>query len=213
MAGRGSWVRCEKVPRLDESRTSGREALRPISPSTPGTIGICLPRQRCGPSSTHLSIRPLDDFIARETASRDNRLDGQRYCPLFLSYYAEPRLNHMAIKRSHRDSVSEDEHSTSYSRETSVDIKIIHLDSDEAVSDHAAVMKCSLPPHEPLTFASFEEHHVHYQQVHMNRCSECQKNFPDQHYLHLHIAEYHDPINAAKRDQGEKTVCHGLLLS
>ncbi|CAA9960866.1 hypothetical protein PTMSG1_04250 [Pyrenophora teres f. maculata] len=111
----------------------------------------------------------------------------------------------MGIKRSHRDSVSEDERSTPYSRETSVDIKIIHLDADSAVSDDSAVMKCSLPPHEPLTFASFEEHDVHYQQVHMNRCSECQKNFPDQHYLHLHIAEYHDPINAAKRDQGDKT--------
>ncbi|CAN9095369.1 unnamed protein product [Alternaria alternata] len=109
----------------------------------------------------------------------------------------------MGIKRSHRDSSSSD--STPYSRETSVDIKIVHLDTESAISDEPTIMKCSLPPHEPLAFASIEDHDVHYQQVHMNRCSECHKNFPDQHYLHLHIAEYHDPINAAKRDQGEKT--------
>ncbi|KAF5849272.1 hypothetical protein GGP41_006176 [Bipolaris sorokiniana] len=111
----------------------------------------------------------------------------------------------MGVKRSHRDSSSPDAHSTSYSREASVDIKIVQLDADSAVSHEHAVMKCSLPPHDPLTFASIEEHDVHYHQFHMNRCSECHKNFPDQHYLHLHIAEYHDPINAAKRDQGEKT--------
>jgi hypothetical protein len=110
----------------------------------------------------------------------------------------------MGIKRSHRDSSSSD--STPYSRETSVDIKIVHLDTESAISDEPTIMKCSLPPHEPLSFNSIEDHDVHYQQVHMNRCSECHKNFPDQHYLHLHIAEYHDPINAAKRDQGEKTV-------
>lgn len=74
--------------------------------------------------------------------------------------------------------------------------------------DHPAtvVMNCSLPPHGPLTFASFEDYDVHYHKTHMNRCSDCHKNFPDQHFLHLHIAENHDPINAAKKDRGEKTV-------
>jgi hypothetical protein len=110
------------------------------------------------------------------------------------------------MKRSHRDSSSSDERSTPFSRDTSVDIKIVHLDAHSAVSDEPAVMKCSLPPHEPLTFSSFEDHEVHYQKTHVNRCSECQKNFPDEHFMHLHIAEYHDPINAAKRDQGERTV-------
>ncbi|KAF2683674.1 hypothetical protein K458DRAFT_260054, partial [Lentithecium fluviatile CBS 122367] len=112
----------------------------------------------------------------------------------------------MGVKRSRHDSVSSSEDPQSpVSREQSVDVKIVHLDADSAVSDHPAVMKCSLPPHGPLTFASFEEYDVHYQKTHMNRCSECHKNFPDEHFLHLHIAENHDPINAAKRDQGEKT--------
>jgi hypothetical protein len=117
----------------------------------------------------------------------------------------------MGIKRSRRDSVSSSEDpSTPLSREQSVDVKIVHLDASSAVSDKPAVMRCSLPPHQTLTFASFEEYDVHYQKTHMNRCSECQKNFPDEHFLHLHIAENHDPINAAKRDRGEKTV--GLLF-
>ncbi|KAH6085496.1 hypothetical protein HBI67_000990 [Parastagonospora nodorum] len=98
-----------------------------------------------------------------------------------------------------------EESSKPYSREQSADIKIVHLDSESAVSDLPTVMRCSLPPHEPLSFDSFDAYDVHYQKTHMNRCSECQKNFPDEHFLHLHIAENHDPINASKRDKGEKT--------
>jgi hypothetical protein len=110
-------------------------------------------------------------------------------------------------KRSREDSVSSSEGpNTPYSREQSVDIKIVHLDADSAISDQPAVMRCSLPPHQPLSFESFEAYDVHYQKTHTNRCSECQKNFPDEHFLHLHIAENHDPINDAKRDQGERTV-------
>ncbi|CAO2652443.1 Nn.00g007260.m01.CDS01 [Neocucurbitaria sp. VM-36] len=112
----------------------------------------------------------------------------------------------MGVKRSHRDSVSSSEDSsTPYLCEQSVDSKIAHVDADSAISDQAAVMRCSLPPHEPLSFTSFEDYDVHYQKTHMNRCSECHKNFPDEHLLLLHIAEYHDPIVAGKRDQGEKT--------
>lgn len=83
---------------------------------------------------------------------------------------------------------------------------MVQLDTDTALRDHPAVMTCSLPPHGPLSFTSFEDYDVHYQKSHMNRCSDCQRNFPDQHFLGLHIAENHDPINAAKRDRGEKTV-------
>jgi hypothetical protein len=84
----------------------------------------------------------------------------------------------MGTKRSRQDSVSSSESSKPFSREQSADIKFVHLDSDSAVSSHNAV----------------------------NRCSECHKNFPDEHFLHLHIGENHDPINEAKRDKGEKTV-------
>ncbi|KAF2816092.1 uncharacterized protein BDZ99DRAFT_458004 [Mytilinidion resinicola] len=66
-------------------------------------------------------------------------------------------------------------------------------------------MKCLLPPHQPLDFTSFEDYEVHYQKAHVNRCQECHKNFPSDHYLGLHIAENHDPLNEIKRSRGEKT--------
>jgi hypothetical protein len=104
----------------------------------------------------------------------------------------------MGTKRSRQSSVSSSDSSqpSSYSR----------IGSSSAISSHHAVMRCSLPPHEPLSFDSFDAYDVHYQQSHMNRCSECLNNFPDEHFLHLHIAENHDPINESKRDNGEKTV-------
>ncbi|KAF2138145.1 uncharacterized protein K452DRAFT_201796, partial [Aplosporella prunicola CBS 121167] len=65
-------------------------------------------------------------------------------------------------------------------------------------------MKCLLPPHEPLSFPTYTEYDVHYQKHHTNRCLECRRNFPSTHYLNLHIAENHDPINEARKAKGEK---------
>ncbi|KAL2013586.1 hypothetical protein VTN00DRAFT_1111 [Thermoascus crustaceus] len=68
------------------------------------------------------------------------------------------------------------------------------------------VMRCSLPPHkETFSFPSYEEYEVHYMQAHVNRCSECGKNFPTDLFLNLHIEENHDPLIAARRERGEKT--------
>ncbi|KAJ5181067.1 Zinc finger C2H2 [Penicillium cf. griseofulvum] len=68
------------------------------------------------------------------------------------------------------------------------------------------VMHCSLPPHrETLLFTSYEDYEVHYLQSHVNRCSECSKNFPTGHLLNLHIEENHDPLAAARRARGDKT--------
>jgi hypothetical protein len=68
-------------------------------------------------------------------------------------------------------------------------------------------MKCSLPPHhETLAFPTFEEFEIHYAKVHANRCSECRKNFPTEHFLGLHISENHDPLVEARRAKEEKTV-------
>ncbi|KAJ5223600.1 Zinc finger C2H2 [Penicillium chermesinum] len=67
------------------------------------------------------------------------------------------------------------------------------------------VMQCSLPPHELLSFASYDAYEVHYLQVHVNRCSQCGRNFPTGHFLNLHIEENHDPLVAALKERGEKT--------
>ncbi|KAK4997740.1 hypothetical protein LTR66_002905 [Elasticomyces elasticus] len=66
------------------------------------------------------------------------------------------------------------------------------------------IMRCSLPPHEPLDFGTYADYEVHYKQTHSNRCLECGNNFPTDHYLNLHIAENHDPLNEARRERGDK---------
>lgn len=83
--------------------------------------------------------------------------------------------------------------------------KLQHLDTPGSIAGGRARIVCSLPPHQPHEFATYIEHETHYRKFHTNRCHECQKNFPSDHYLDLHIAENHDPLNDAKRDKGEKT--------
>lgn len=78
---------------------------------------------------------------------------------------------------------------------------------DTADSAAAEVMRCSLPPHrETFSFQSYVDYEVHYRQAHVNRCAECGKNFPTERFLELHIEENHDPLTAAKRERGDKTV-------
>lgn len=69
----------------------------------------------------------------------------------------------------------------------------------------ASTMECLLPPHKPLSFATYAEYESHYHQAHTNRCTECKSNFPTSQFLDLHIAEHHDPMLASKRESGEKT--------
>lgn len=73
-------------------------------------------------------------------------------------------------------------------------------------------MKCSLPPHhDTISFSTFEDFEVHYSQFHCNRCSNCRRNFPTEHFLLLHIGENHDPLNEARRAKGEKTVLSQII--
>lgn len=85
-------------------------------------------------------------------------------------------------------------------------VKYVHVDAADNPTPPPAVMKCNLPPHRPLEFASYEEYDVHYQKAHVNRCSECNKNLPSEQILNLHLAEIHDPINDARKARGEKIV-------
>lgn len=75
------------------------------------------------------------------------------------------------------------------------------------------IMRCSLQPHkETLTFSTYDDYESHYLKTHVNRCSECGKNFPTQHILDIHIEENHDPLILARRDRGEKTVSNIPIL-
>ena len=89
--------------------------------------------------------------------------------------------------------------------------KIQQLDSDSPDSSGEALqeiqMKCSLPPHkETLSFPDLESFEVHYRKTHLNRCMECRKNLPTDHFLNLHIEENHDAIVSIRKERGEKTV-------
>ncbi|ORY16489.1 hypothetical protein BCR34DRAFT_476315 [Clohesyomyces aquaticus] len=67
------------------------------------------------------------------------------------------------------------------------------------------VIRCHLPPHKPVEFKTYEQYERHCRTVHSNRCSACGLNFPDEHYLALHISEKHDPLEDSRRSRGEKT--------
>lgn len=91
--------------------------------------------------------------------------------------------------------------------------KILQLDSPSGQAQPSTEMRCSLPPHrQTLVFASYEEYEVHYNKSHVNRCMECRKNFPTEHFLNLHIEENHDALVSVKRERGEKTVSISMLL-
>lgn len=83
-------------------------------------------------------------------------------------------------------------------------VKYVHVDAANASAPNPTVMKCQLPGHRPLEFPSYGEYDIHYQKTHMNRCSECDKNFPSELILNLHLAEIHNPINEARKARGEK---------
>lgn len=75
-------------------------------------------------------------------------------------------------------------------------------------------IRCTLPPHRPMSFFTQSDYETHYLKDHVNRCDACGKNFPTEHYLNLHIAENHDPINEVLKQKDERIVllCFSLLL-
>lgn len=70
---------------------------------------------------------------------------------------------------------------------------------------------CTLPPlcsSSPKSFATSEALTSHYSTHHAHVCSapRCNKIFPSEHFLDLHLREFHDPIVALQRENGSKTV-------
>ncbi|KAH8821667.1 hypothetical protein F5884DRAFT_817060 [Xylogone sp. PMI_703] len=110
-------------------------------------------------------------------------------------------------KRSREDFEPRFEASDSFDDKTSISPKLLHLDleSGEELSQ-TSQMRCSLPPHRDMfSFTSYEDYEVHYNKFHVNRCVECHKNFPTNHFLNLHIEESHDPLILVRRERGDKT--------
>ena len=66
-------------------------------------------------------------------------------------------------------------------------------------------MQCNLPGHPPLVLVTPAEFEAHYARDHTNQCIACKANLPSPWMLELHHQERHDPMVAARRDNGEKT--------
>lgn len=116
-------------------------------------------------------------------------------------------------KRPRRDSADSElsvpilTHQEAPGRRSSSMTPAAKISSSSTEQPRAMTMHCSLPPHrETVQFASYDEYETHYLQIHVNRCSECARNFPTLHFLSIHIEENHDPLILARRDRGEKTV-------
>ena len=109
-------------------------------------------------------------------------------------------------------STSEPDSST-FDAPVPIERTVKYVQTVDAPEIRRSKMKCSLPPHqEVLSFDTFEDFEVHYAKAHANRCSECRRNFPTEHFLTLHIGENHDPLRAAKSARGEKTVGYPFSL-
>jgi len=88
--------------------------------------------------------------------------------------------------------------------------KVSELDPSETRPDPSSSMTCHLHG-KKVTFSSYEEYEAHYNKEHVNRCLECRKNFPSEHFLNLHIEECHDSFVKVRREKGEHTA--SLTLS
>ena len=105
-----------------------------------------------------------------------------------------------------QDLVQDDQHANAV-RDSQNPSKYVQVNTPAAPCiPQESVLCCSLPPHQPVEFESLDEYEIHYNQQHVNRCFTCHRNFPTEHYLGLHIAENHDPINESKKAMGEKIV-------
>ena len=84
-------------------------------------------------------------------------------------------------------------------------------DSSTSLTPSQSAFTCSLPPlcsGSPKSFATSEALTSHYSTHHAHVCSapRCNKIFPSEHFLDLHLREFHDPIVALQRENGSKTV-------
>ncbi|KAF1985148.1 hypothetical protein K402DRAFT_334902 [Aulographum hederae CBS 113979] len=85
--------------------------------------------------------------------------------------------------------------------------KIVHHSKSNALDagENGRPITCHYPGHPPWRFYALEDYELHVKQRHTHICHECEKNFPTSHILELHLAEFHDPFNALKRERGDKT--------
>lgn len=86
------------------------------------------------------------------------------------------------------------------------------IEDDEALLDTGnvspvsapIVVYCDLIPCRHKSFSNSLEYESHYMNNHQHKCLSCKSTFPNERFLNLHIAEFHDPFNAIRKERGEK---------
>lgn len=69
-----------------------------------------------------------------------------------------------------------------------------------------ASIECSLPPclYVRPRFSNSEEYELHVLTLHSFICKECNKRFPSEKILEIHIDENHNPFFVIQREKGHK---------
>ncbi|CAG8446313.1 12535_t:CDS:2 [Funneliformis mosseae] len=66
---------------------------------------------------------------------------------------------------------------------------------------------CCLPPwcnKNPIMFYTALDYETHYNTSHRHFCQECDKVFPSERWLNLHLTEFHDIMTLMRKEKGEK---------
>ncbi|EWC45601.1 hypothetical protein DRE_05162 [Drechslerella stenobrocha 248] len=73
-----------------------------------------------------------------------------------------------------------------------------------AATDARHTITCTLPSCPQREHATTEAYETHYGKHHINRCTDCAKNFPTARILECHIRENHDMFAVLALERGEK---------
>jgi hypothetical protein len=86
----------------------------------------------------------------------------------------------------------------------------IYKNNNFSLLNHSSKsITCQFPPWcqtHPIRFPSVSAYEIHYNTSHRHICNECNKVFPSERWLKLHLTENHDVIIKIKKERGEKTV-------
>lgn len=81
-------------------------------------------------------------------------------------------------------------------------------DDDETAQEtlYTSGIQCYIPPcHlKPIEFTDYLSYEAHIISTHNHICSECNKRFPSDAFLNIHIDENHNPFFQINKEKGEK---------
>lgn len=82
----------------------------------------------------------------------------------------------------------------------------VEYNEEQVLTSRRTVIKCSIPPchSNPISFNDYFAYEAHIVDTHNFLCLECQKRFPSEAFLNIHIDENHNPFFQISKEKGEK---------